>query len=97
MNLIVSLLICLGYAVDYSTDFVLTLLLIEHVIDLHTESYCLSISKIFLTVCIFIAYILLLKVFMTYQRQMTEATAKLAEEKEKSKAKAEKAEARKLE
>ena len=68
MNLIVSILICVGYAVDYTVDVILTTLLINSKIDAKQEAYFLTLNKIFLTLCIFAAYVILMKVFMTYAR-----------------------------
>lgn len=67
MNLIVSILIAVGYMIDYSCAVVVTVLYVEKVIDLNQKYLYFSISKISLSVCIFLAYIILMKVFITYQ------------------------------
>lgn len=66
-NFLVSLFICIGYAFDYTSDVTTTILLIEEVIDFNQEAYIISINRIVLTVCIFAAYTILIKIFMTYQ------------------------------
>ena len=68
MNLIVSIFICIGYAFDYTSDVTTTILLLEKVIDFNLEEYIIAVNRIVLTICIFIGYSILLKIFMTYQK-----------------------------
>ena len=84
MNMVVSLLICLGYIVDYSVDLVAAMLLIYDAVDPELNLFLISIKQVFLVVCIFVAYMVLLKIFMTYQRQMNEAFEKQALREEKA-------------
>ena len=88
MNMVVSLLICLGYIVDYSVDLVAAMLLIYDAVDPELNLFLISIKQVFLVVCIFVAYMVLLKIFMTYQRQMNEAFEKQALREEKAREKA---------
>ena len=68
MNLMVSIFICIGYAFDYTSDVTTTILLLEKVIDFNLEEYIIAVNRIVLTICIFIGYSILLKIFMTYQK-----------------------------
>ena len=52
-------------------------------------------SELFLSLCIFVAYMLLMKIFLAYQRQVNEAAAKLEANKAKQKEKEEKLTAKK--
>ena len=90
MNLIVSLLICIGYAIDYIADIIISVLYIEGKINLDQEALYVTISELFLNLCIFAAYMILMKIFMTYQKQVNEAAARLVQEKEKAHAKEQK-------
>lgn len=83
MNLLVSCFICVGYFFDYTTDVTTTILLIEGVIDFNLEEYIISINRVVLTICVFTAYIILLKIFMTYQNQIDEAADKRKKKREK--------------
>ena len=64
----VSIFICIGYAFDYTSDVTTTILLLEKVIDFNLEEYIIAVNRIVLTICIFIGYSILLKIFMTYQK-----------------------------
>ena len=66
MNLIVSLLICIGYTIDYIADIVILILYIQDVIDLSEEALYVTMSELFLSLCIFVAYMLLMKIFLAY-------------------------------
>lgn len=82
-NNIVSLLICFGYVVDYASDITLTLLLLRDSINAEQEQFWEFANRVFLSICIFIAYIILLKIFLGYQKQVHEAIAKKKEAKKK--------------
>ena len=73
MNLIVSLFVCVGYSYDFTSDLTMCLLMMEGVMGYELEHYIIEINRIVLTVCLFVAYIILLKIFMTYQNQIDEA------------------------
>lgn len=90
LNMIVSILICLGYAVDYSVKVISVILFLEGVIDLNGEALAMTVAKLFLSMSVFSAYIILMRVFMTYQNQVNEAAARIEEAKRKAKRKAEK-------
>ena len=66
MNLIVSFFICIGYAYDFTSDLTMCLLMMEDVISYELEEYIIAVNRIVLTICLFVAYIILLKIFMTY-------------------------------
>ena len=55
----------------------------------------MTISELILNLCIFAAYMILMKIFMTYQKQVNEAAAKLEQDKQKALAKEQKLEAKK--
>ena len=50
----------------------------------------MTISELILNLCIFAAYMILMKIFMTYQKQVNEAAAKLEQDKQKALAKEQK-------
>jgi len=93
MNLIVSILICVGYTVMYITEFVLTVLILKDKLTLTSEVFFVTCGRIFLIITIFFAYLILMKVFLTYQKQINKASAKLAKQQQKAKKKAEEAKA----
>lgn len=97
MNNYVSILICTGYVVDYCFDIALTILLLRDVITVDQEDFWAFVNHIFLSVCIFTAYIILLKIFLTYQKQVHETKARKKEQLKRKKARAEKQEAEKKE
>ena len=66
MNNYVSLLICFGYSLDYVLDVAVTILFMNHQIDVQQEQYLVNINSITLAICIFAAYVILIKVFMGY-------------------------------
>lgn len=72
-----SVLILLGYAVDYTAEVVSIILMLEGVITVNQEALIMTVAKLFLSMCIFSAYIILMKVFMTYQNQVNEAAARI--------------------
>lgn len=67
LNMIVSILICVGYAVDYSATVISVILFMEGVIDVSTEALIMTVSKLILSMAVFSAYIILMRVFMIYQ------------------------------
>ena len=73
----VSALICVGYSIDYTSDVVVTILMIEGVLDLDEEALYMICNHLVLTLCIFTAYIILIKVFIAYQNQVNETLAKI--------------------
>lgn len=77
MNNYVSLLICIGYTLDYALDVTVTLLFLNKKLDFDQEAYMININSLSLAVCIFAAYIILMKVFLNYHKQMHEAQEKL--------------------
>ena len=64
-------------------------------IDLSEEALYVTMSELFLSLCIFVAYMLLMKIFLSYQKQVNEAAAKLEANKAKQKEKEEKLAAKK--
>ena len=64
-------------------------------IDLSEEALYVTMSELFLSLCIFAAYMLLMKIFLSYQKQVNEAAAKLEANKAKQKEKEEKLAAKK--
>ena len=77
MNMLVSTLIAIGYVADYSLTVIVTVLYVEKIIDIDQEFLYISINQISLTVCIFSAYLILMKVFIGYQNQVTETAEKI--------------------
>ena len=59
----------------------------NNVIDFPVEHYIISVNRIVLTICLFVAYIILMKIFMTYQNQIDEAHENRKAKKEKRLAK----------
>ena len=95
MNNVVSMLICIGYCIDYAFDIVLTIMMLKDMLDAGQEDFWAFVNHIILSCCIFTAYIILLKIFLTYQRQLHETSKKQKEKKLKQKEKALKEEAKK--
>ena len=50
-----------------------TILLLEEVIDYDFQEYLVSVNRAVLIICVFFAYCILLKIFLTYQKQIDEA------------------------
>ena len=68
MNNYVSILICVGYVFDYANDIAITILLLKDYITVEQEDFWAFINEIVLSLCIFFAYVILLKIVMTYQK-----------------------------
>ena len=83
----VTIFICIGYSVDYSVEFVVTILLIQDKVGLETDQYSVAIGRGVLIVCIFVAYTILMKTFMTYQNQIREAEKRVKQKTENKKKK----------
>ena len=77
MNFTVSVFICVGYIIDYSTEVSCFFLLLSETIDYETEQTIITIGHLVLNICIFGAYIILMKIFKGYQKQVNEAAAKV--------------------
>jgi len=66
MNLLVSMLICIGYVLDYLVSCIIVILYIEDVISSAQETIIAIVNKLTLSIFIFAAYIILMKIFLTY-------------------------------
>ena len=89
LNLTVSVLIAVGYTVDYVTEVTCTILVLREYITLDQQQTYIVIGQLCLMLCIFSAYIILMRVFFTYQSQVNEAAARIEAAKEKARIKAE--------
>ena len=67
-NFAVSILICLGYIVDYVITVTIYILRILTIITYNTAQYYQLSSQLFLIISIFFAYIILMRIFLTYHR-----------------------------
>lgn len=75
-NRAVSIFICIGYSVDYAVDLVFTSLLLNGKIDYYQQQFGAIFGRSVLVVCVFMAFAILMKTFMTYQIQIIEADEK---------------------
>ena len=75
----------------------LTTLILRDRLTFSSEVVYATYGNLILIICIFVAYLILMKVFMRYQKQMNEATAKQTEQQLKANEKAVKKAAEKFE
>ena len=66
MNFTVSVFICVGYIIDYTIEVSCFFLLLANTISYENEQTIVTIGHLSLNICIFGAYIILMKIFKGY-------------------------------